>query len=104
MDRHPFSEIFDPELSTCTLAPASVDFLGRLKKLENQIRDLQDMITANQPCADVAEQMGSARSVLDQTFYALVLRQTVNAKRASPIDEVARSEIERSAHLLDKLG
>lgn len=104
MDRHPFLDTAGAEVSTDISAAATVDLMDRLKKLQYQVRDLQNMITANQPCSEIAKQMASARKVLDQTFYALVLRHAVNAKRASRIDEIARIEITRSAHLLDKLG
>jgi DNA-binding FrmR family transcriptional regulator len=46
--------------------------LRRLRRVEGQIRGLQQMLTDDRSCSDVITQLGAARKALQQTGFLLV--------------------------------
>lgn len=46
--------------------------LGRLARIEGQVRAVQRMIESDQECEDIAQQLSAARKALDRAFYEMV--------------------------------
>lgn len=44
----------------------------RLKRIEGQLRGLQNMIESGGDCEQVAQQMSAARRALDKAFFSMV--------------------------------
>lgn len=53
-------------------AKAKQAMLGRLARVEGQVRAIQRMIDADQECEDIAQQLSAARKALDRAFYEMV--------------------------------
>ncbi|MBT9609234.1 metal-sensing transcriptional repressor [Aquabacterium sp.] len=51
---------------------ARTDILNRLKRAEGQLRGIQRMIEAGEPCQPVAVQMSAVRKALDSTWLRMV--------------------------------
>lgn len=49
------------------------DLLNRLKRAEGQIRGVQRMIEAGEPCIDIASQMSAVRKALDSTYVRMTM-------------------------------
>ena len=50
-----------------------VDLLNRLKRAEGQLRGIQRMIEAGEPCIDVASQMAAVRKALDSAYVRMTV-------------------------------
>jgi DNA-binding FrmR family transcriptional regulator len=59
----------------------------RLKRVEGQLRGIQNLIETDSDCEKVAQQLAAARKALDKTFFALV--GCVIAQGDVPADNVA---------------
>lgn len=46
--------------------------LGRLARVEGQVRAIQRMIDNDQECEEIAQQLSAARKALDRAFYEMV--------------------------------
>jgi DNA-binding FrmR family transcriptional regulator len=44
------------------------DLLNRLKRAEGQLRGIQRMVEAGEPCLDIASQMAAVRKALDSAY------------------------------------
>ena len=80
------------------------DVLNRLRRIEGQVRGLADMIQAGRDCEEVAQQMTATRRAMDKAFYRMMTCTVIEAVTSSGDHEMARSEIERKAKLLEKYG
>ena len=60
-------------MSTFTDASAQQQILNRLKRAEGQLRGLQRMIEAGEPCNAVATQMSAVRKALDSTAVQMAM-------------------------------
>jgi DNA-binding FrmR family transcriptional regulator len=49
------------------------DLLNRLKRAEGQLRGVQRMIEAGEPCIDIASQMSAVRKALDSTYVRMTV-------------------------------
>jgi CsoR family transcriptional regulator, copper-sensing transcriptional repressor len=49
------------------------DLLNRLKRAEGQLRGIQRMIEAGEPCLDIASQMSAVRKALDSTYVRMTV-------------------------------
>ena len=49
------------------------DLLNRLKRAEGQLRGIQRMIEAGDPCLDVAGQMAAVRKALDSAYVRMTV-------------------------------
>ena len=58
----------------------------RLKRVEGQLRGIQNLIETEADCEKVAQQLSAARKALDKSFYAMV--SCVIAQGDMPPDEV----------------
>jgi DNA-binding FrmR family transcriptional regulator len=56
------------DIQSTTIADAT----GRLKRIEGQIRGLQQMLATDRDCQDVITQISAARKALDQVGFMLV--------------------------------
>jgi DNA-binding FrmR family transcriptional regulator len=48
------------------------DLLNRLRRVEGQVRGIQQMLVDGRDCRDVVTQISAARKALDQTGFKLV--------------------------------
>ncbi|TDP84829.1 DNA-binding FrmR family transcriptional regulator [Aquabacterium commune] len=66
---------------------ARTDILNRLKRAEGQLRGIQRMIEAGEPCQPVAVQMSAVRKALDSTWLRMVrclMAQELNERLGAP--------------------
>ena len=80
------------------------DVVNRLRRIEGQVRGLVEMIQQGRPCEDVALQMSAARKAMDKAFYRMMACSVIEAVYDAENDADARTEVERSARLLEKFG
>ena len=52
---------------------ARTDLLNRLKRAEGQLRGVQRMIEAGEPCLDIASQMAAVRKALDSAYVRMTV-------------------------------
>jgi CsoR family transcriptional regulator, copper-sensing transcriptional repressor len=45
---------------------------ARLARIEGQVRAVRRMITEDEPCESIAQQLSAARRALDRAFYEMV--------------------------------
>lgn len=50
----------------------TTELVNRLKRVEGQVRGLQDMLLDGRPCRDVITQLRAARHALDQVGFRLL--------------------------------
>jgi DNA-binding FrmR family transcriptional regulator len=68
----------DSPTGGCTMsvladAAMRTDLLNRLKRAEGQLRGVQRMIEAGEPCLDIAGQMSAVRKALDSTYVRMTV-------------------------------
>lgn len=69
---------------------------ARLARIEGQVRAVRRMISEDEPCEDIAQQLAAARKALDRAFYEMVscmIRQEPppgNQERAERAGQVAQ--------------
>ena len=51
---------------------ATADLIQRLRRIEGQVRGVQQMLTSNRECRDVLAQITAARKALDQAGFLLI--------------------------------
>ncbi|MBP6898494.1 MAG: metal-sensing transcriptional repressor [Burkholderiaceae bacterium] len=76
------------------------DLLNRLKRAEGQLRGIQRMIEAGEPCLDIAGQMAAVRKALDSAYVRMTvcfMQQELQARLAPD----AKRELELAAVLDD---
>ena len=54
-------------------ASSRTDLLNRLKRAEGQLRGIQRMIEAGDPCLDIASQMAAVRKALDSAYVRMTV-------------------------------
>lgn len=85
---------------------ARTDILNRLKRAEGQLRGIQRMIEAGEPCQPVAVQMSAVRKALDSTWLRMVrclMAQELNERLVSTDadDTAAPSTAAHTAEVVD---
>ena len=73
---HPMTDLTSRE--ACTMAQlqdetSRTDLLNRLKRAEGQLRGIQRMIEAGEPCLDIASQMAAVRKALDSAYVRMTV-------------------------------
>ena len=73
---HPMTDLTSRE--ACTMAQlqdetSRTDLLNRLKRAEGQLRGIQRMIDAGEPCLDIASQMAAVRKALDSAYVRMTV-------------------------------
>jgi len=75
---------------------------ARLARIEGQVRALRRMISTDEPCESIAQQLAAARKALDRAFYEMV---SCMIRQDPPAGNQARSErAGRVAELLARFG
>jgi len=77
--RHSMTTVHDPERKRALVL--------RLKRVEGQLRGIQNLIETDADCEKVAQQLAAARKALDKTFFTMV--GCVIAQGDVPPDDVA---------------
>jgi len=75
---------------------------ARLARIEGQVRAVRRMISEDQACGDIAQQLAAARKALDRAFYEMVscmIRQEPFAE-----ERQHRAHAEEVAELLARFG
>jgi len=85
------------------MPPAEREILNRLKRVEGQVRALQQMITDQRSCEEVLTQVISARAALDRTAAHVVTAYIDECFSQLP-PERAQEEITRAVQLLSRVG
>ena len=77
------------------------DLVRRLKRVEGQLRGIQRMITEDDACESIAQQMAAARKALDRVFFSMMAcaieQEGTLAKGAGPA-------LERIRHLSEVIA
>lgn len=84
------------------------DILNRLKRAEGQLRGIQRMIEAGEPCQPVAVQMSAVRKALDSTWLHMVrclMAQELNERLGDvpQTPEVVDAVLDQMEAMLGKL-
>ncbi|MEO8297005.1 MAG: metal-sensing transcriptional repressor [Burkholderiales bacterium] len=63
---------------TCTMSQLQdeanrTDILNRLRRAEGQLRGIQRMVEAGEPCLDIASQMAAVRKALDSAYVRMTV-------------------------------
>jgi DNA-binding FrmR family transcriptional regulator len=75
---------------------------ARLARIEGQVRAVRRMISEDESCGDIAQQLAAARKALDRAFYEMVscmIRQEPFAE-----EKQRRAHAEEVAELLARFG
>ena len=88
----------------------SADFQGkkagliaRLKRIEGQMRGIQEMISREDSCEDIARQLAAARAALDRSFYEMVAC-SIERNLGSLVNPKAHAALEEASRILAKYG
>ena len=87
-------------MSQLTDEAARTDLMNRLKRAEGQLRGIQRMIEAGDPCLSIASQMAAVRKALDSAYVRMTvcfMQQELSARLAPD----AKRESELAAVLED---
>lgn len=79
---------------------AADEILARLRRVEGQVRAVQQMIVDRRDCHAVAQQMSAARSALERAMVQLMAQSMVHCLRPDGKGEV---ELERLTETFVKL-
>ena len=60
-------------MNALTDQTARTDVLNRLKRAEGQLRGIQRMVEAGEPCLQIAQQMSAVRKALDSTYVRMTV-------------------------------
>lgn len=75
---------------------------ARLARIEGQVRAVRRMISCDEPCGEIAQQLAAARKALDRAFYEMV---SCMIREEPPPGTEARSErAGKVAELLARFG
>lgn len=85
--------------------PKRQALVSRLKRVEGQLRGIQGMISSDEDCERVAQQLSAARKALDKAFFEAMrcaMERELLDQDASP--QVLTSRLERITALIAKYG
>ncbi len=73
------------------------DLVRRLRRIEGQVRGLQQMLNDQRECSDVLTQLTAARKALDQVGFLLVANRLSSciAQPGTDVDEASLDEVKR---------
>jgi DNA-binding FrmR family transcriptional regulator len=78
--------------------------IHRLRRVEGQLRGIQNMIEQNADCETVAQQVSAARRALDRAFYEIIACAMESEIETSPDLLTARTAGRHIARILSKYG
>ncbi len=73
---HPMTDTTSREVRTMAQLQdetSRTDLLNRLKRAEGQLRGIQRMVEAGEPCLDIASQMSAVRKALDSACVRMTV-------------------------------
>jgi CsoR family transcriptional regulator, copper-sensing transcriptional repressor len=76
----------------------------RLKRVEGQLRGIQNMIETGVDCEDIATQMSASRKALDKAFFELVACAIEHPQMSAQRGEKEPERIQRLARTLAKFA
>lgn len=79
--------------------------LARLSRVEGQIRAVRRMISNDEPCEAVAQQLAASKTAMNKAFcemMACAIEREV--AEDGTLDETAQEKIQRLTHLLTRYG
>ena len=68
----------------------SADVIKRLRRVEGQIRGLQQMVDGGAECRDIVTQLAAAKGALDRVGSKLMTGALMNADEDTDLDELER--------------
>lgn len=71
----------------------------RLKRVEGQIRGVQNMLSQGESCKDVVSQLSAARTAIDRTMAVIVAENLEQCVRESDSDE-SKDQVQEAIDLL----
>ena len=78
--------------------------VNRLRRVEGQIRGIQQMVEQGHDCNKIAQQLAAARKALDRSFFEMVSCRLVATLDQAETLQDARSEGMVWAQMLSKFG
>lgn len=96
-------------MSECALmekdaAQARRGLVLRLKRVEGQLRGIQNMIDSGADCEDIALQMSAARKALDKAFFEMVACAIEHPQFSAAKGEKTNQRVQRMARTLAKFA
>jgi DNA-binding FrmR family transcriptional regulator len=80
------------------------DIVLRLKRIEGQLRGIQNMIEAGSDCEDIAQQLSASRKALDKAFFELLACAIKHPQFSATRGEKQEARVERVARALAKFA
>ena len=77
--------------------------IARLKRIEGQMRGIQEMIAREDSCENIARQLAAARAALDRSFYEMVAC-SIERDLGSLLNPKAHAALEEASRILAKYG
>ena len=68
----------------------SADVIKRLRRVEGQIRGLQQMVDGGAECRDIVTQLAAAKGALDRVGSKLMTAALMNVDEDTDLDELER--------------
>lgn len=90
-------------LDSTDLHDKKVSLIGRLKKIEGQMRGIQQMIEREDSCENIARQLAAARAALDRSFYEMVAC-SIERELGALVSPHAHEALEQASRILAKYG
>ena len=79
------------------------DLLGRLRRIEGQVRGLQRMVEEERYCIDVVTQISSVRAALDKVALGLLDAHARSCMREAPTDAEDDDRVAELVGAVDRL-
>ena len=76
----------------------------RLKRVEGQLRGIQNMIESGAECEDIALQMSASRKALDKAFFELIACAIEHPQFSAAKAEKPNQRVQRMARTLAKFA
>ena len=96
-------------MSECSLMDKNADearrgLVLRLKRVEGQLRGIQNMLESGADCEEIALQMSASRKALDKAFFEMVACAIEHPQFSTAKGEKTNQRVHRMARTLAKLG
>lgn len=80
----------------------AADVIGRLRRVEGQVKGLIQMIESGRPCEDIAQQMSAVRRAMDKVFLRMMTCSVMECVEGG--DRAQKEDLERVVSILSKYG
>lgn len=93
-----------PASQTLEIDDATIEeIIGRLRRVEGQIRAIQRMLTERRDCHAIAQQMSAARSALERATVQLMTSSMATCLRPNAKGDIDERELSRLTETFVKL-